>query len=520
MLKDDLLRQSDFELAETHISWVFLGDREVWKVKKPVDLGFLDFSSQAKRKAACEAEVRLNKRLAPDVYLGVVPVTKDDVGHHFLGGDEDRAVDWAVHMRRLADADRADMRVEEDRLTPDHVEALAQRIAAFHADARCDTETAEFGTIESIRVNVEENFAQTRQTIQAHLTPAEARQIEDRQRGFLENHQDRFRARIATGRIRDGHGDLRLNQMYIDDAGNARILDCIEFNERFRYADVCADVAFLAMDLAWHGRADLAEHFLSRYARYSGDYDLYPLVDFYESYRAFVRGKVLSILSRDDTAGAHTRAEAVQETRRYYLLALAAERRPVLPRAVVAVGGIIASGKSTVASQLAAEMGTAVVDTDRTRKNLLGVDPTVSLRDGAWQGAYRQGMTELVYRELFRRGNAVLESGRGVALDASFGSRAQRDGARRLAAGHEVPFFFVECRADEALLRERLRDRERQTGVSDARLDIFEQVVARWEPAGELAPDERLVLDTSQPLEKNIEALREQVPTWPPGMTE
>lgn len=518
MLKDEL-RRPDLELIETHISWVFVGEREVWKVKKPVDLGFLDFSTPAKRRAACDAEVRLNRRLTPDVYLGVVPVTIDPDGRHQFGGAEADAVDWAVHMRRLPDADRADERVRADRLTAHHVESIARHLADFHEGCRCDEETARFGTVEAIRTNVEENFAQTRETIQAHLTPDEAQQIEDWQREFLEEHGDRFRERIATGRIRDGHGDLRLNQMYIDDADDVRILDCIEFNERFRYADVGADVAFLAMDLAWHGRADLAEHFLAHYARESGDYDLYPLIDFYQSYRAFVRGKVSSILSRDATAAAATRAAAAEETRRYYLLALASERGTALPRSVVAVGGIIGTGKSTVASQLAGEMGTAVVDTDRTRKNLLGVKPTQPLRHAPWSGAYTPRMSENVYTEVLRRANAVLESGRPVVLDASFSTRRRRAAARRLAAGHEVPFFFVECRTPDSLVRRRLRARARETGVSDGRLEILDELVSRWEPVEELTSDVHLLLDTSEPIEENIATLRRQVPTWPPGMT-
>ena len=176
VLKDDLL-ETHLTLVETHISWVFLGDREVWKVKKPVDLGFLDFSNSKKRRAACDAEVRLNRRLASDVYLGVVPVTRDASGRHRFGGDESQAVDWAVHMRRLPDTDRADVRIAEDRLTPDHMDIIARTIASFHAEARSDEETGRFGTVAAIRINVEENFAQTRATILAHLTATEAQPL-------------------------------------------------------------------------------------------------------------------------------------------------------------------------------------------------------------------------------------------------------------------------------------------------------------------------------------------------------
>lgn len=518
-LKDDLC-QSGLELIETHISWVFLSATEVWKVKKPVDLGFLDFSTIENRLEACRAEVALNRSLAPDVYLGTVPVTRHPDGCFQLGGDAEDAVDWAVHMRRLPDADRVDMRLADGRLTHTDIELLAGSIASFHQHARCDNETAQFGTVEAIRVNVEENFAQTHETISAHLTADEAHEIEERQRGFLARHADLFRARIAADRVRDGHGDLRLNQMYIDDDGQVRILDCIEFNERFRYADVAADVAFLSMDLSWHGRADLAEHLLSNYARVSGDYDLYPLVDFYQSYRAFIRGKVSSTLATDEGADLTTRTRAAEETRRYYLLALAAERPAVLTRAVVAIGGIIASGKSSVAAQLAAEMGTAVVDSDTTRKNLLGVAPTEPLHDAPWAGAYTPEMTDRVYREVFRRANAVLETGRPVVIDATFGAADHRADAFALAARHNVPFFFVECRTDQERVRDRLIARATKPGVSDGRLEILDDTSARWEPVDADSPGVHLLLDTSQPLDRNIDQLRQQVPTWPPGMNQ
>ncbi|HEX8790590.1 MAG TPA: AAA family ATPase [Polyangiaceae bacterium] len=511
-LRDDLLRPDaypgrppgDVRLAETHISWVFLVGDDVYKVKKPVDLGFLDFRSLAQRRAACDAEVRLNARLAPHVYLGVSPVRRDPRGVHAVEGDGD-VVDWAVHMRRLDDRKRADEMLARGALRGEDVDAIAGQLAVFHASARCDAETSRFGRPEAVEANVLENFAQTHRDVVRHVRPAEAREIELQQTGFIHDHGDVFQARIDGRRVRDGHGDLRLEHVYLDD-DRATIIDCIEFNDRFRFGDVCADVAFLSMDLAWHGHVELAERLLARYARESNDFDLYAVVDFYESYRAYVRAKIAMLLGAD------------AEARRYLLLALSAGRRSLLAPMLVCVGGIVASGKSTVADHLGIELAAPVVEADRTRKHLLGVAPGVHLEAGSWSGAYDLAFTERVYAELLRRAGVVLASGRPVILDASFRSREMRRAARDLAEKHRVPFRFVECRASAEVSRQRLARRDVEAGVSDARLSLLEDFRARFEPPDELAPGEHVVLDTTRPLEESLAQLRGVVQTWPAGL--
>lgn len=520
-------------LVETHISWVLVGPSEVWKLKKPVSMGFLDFGTIALRKAACEAEVALNRRLAPHVYLGIRPVYRDAAGRLVIVGEGEgetepagsEPVDWAVHMRRLPDRDRADIRLAEGRLRLEHLDRIAQRLAEFHAAARCDATTAAFGRPEAIAINVRENFDQTRESIARSLSPAQAEEIERTQLEQLEQHGERFVARVAAGRVRDGHGDLRLEHVYLaDDSvdgsadGEVTIIDCIEFNDRFRYADVAADLAFLAMDLSEHGHVALSEHLMARYAQHAGDYDLYTVLDFYESYRAYVRGKIASFVAAapDLDHARRTRAEA--SARHCFLLALAAERRALQEPMVVAVAGIIASGKTTVAEQLGFEMSAPVVDADRTRKQLLGVQATAPVHEGAWQGAYDPAFTEAVYAEVFRRAAVVLASGRSVIVEASFRSRALRARARELAARHGVPFRLVECHAEPAVCRARLRERARQASVSDGRLEIFDDFVARWEPVDELPAGEHLVIDTTGPLADNLVVLRNALQTWPAGL--
>ncbi len=504
------------EVRQTHISWVFLAGDDVYKVKKPVDFGFLDFSTRDRRRDACEAEVSLNRELSPDVYHGLIPVVRSEDGEHSLGG-EGEVVDWAVHMRRLSDRDRLDQRLARGSLSDEGITELACQIARFHAGARADETTARFGDIEVIRTNVVENFAQTHDTVLSHVTPEEAEEIEAWQLRFLEEHADLFAARVAHGHVRDGHGDLRLEQIYLHDEGDVRILDRIEFNERFRFGDVCADVAFLSMDLAFRGRVDLAERFLAVYAREANDFDLFPLVDFYESYRAYVRAKIASMTAADEGIDEATRTRAADEARRYYLLSLAVEHEAIIPPRVVAVGGVIASGKSTIADRLSAMLGAPVVETDRTRKHMLGARPTEKVHEGSWSGAYDPAFTEKVYDEVYRRAGQVLASGRPVILDASFRSEEMRARALRLARKHGVPFEHVECLCDRETCLARLAERAKHESVSDGRAEIFDDFVTKYRSPSESERgsfDGYLRLDTTAPLEESLRVLGGHFPTW------
>lgn len=498
-------------LIETHISWVLLDEADVYKLKRPVELGFLDFRTLEQRRAACESEVRLNARLAPDVYLGVVPVSRGPDGRARFSG-EGEVVDYAVHMRRLPDEDRADVRLEEGRLTPEHVARIAAHLARFHAAAETSDAISRHGEPDAIAKNIEENFEQTRDALERYLSAEEITELERFHRETV-SHRAPFLERIARRRIRDGHGDLRLEHVYIDARGEIRIIDCIEFNERFRYQDVAADIAFLAMDFARSSATALGERFLARYAQESQDYDLYPLIDFYQSYRAFVRGKVAIFLADDASVSASARARAESHARRDFLLALAYERPSLFPPCVVAVGGLVASGKSTVAEAAGALLAAPIVDTDRTRKHLAGVAATARVGASEFAGAYSEDSTDRVYDEVIRRGDLVLRSKRPLVIDASFRRRAHRARARELAESHGVAFYFVECRAERGVLEARLRARdEGGATISDARADLLDAFAARFEPVDELEPSSHLVVSTNREPSRAIRELERFLP--------
>jgi aminoglycoside phosphotransferase family enzyme/predicted kinase len=498
-------------LEQTHISWVFLGDGEVWKVKKPVEFGFLDYGSLEKRKRACEEEVALNRVLSPSVYLGVVPITQDASGLHRFGGDG-LPVEWAVHMRRLREGDRADRRLEAERLPSAWITGLAERIAEFHAAGRSDAWTAKFGSLKAIRANALGNFEQSRSFLPGLIGAERAEALKARFRDFLRDHAGTFAQRAQGGRVRDGHGDLRLGQIYFDDTGAPSILDRIEFNDRLRFGDVCADIAFLAMDLEYRGRKDLAERFLAAYAAASGDFGLYPLVGFYEGYRACVRGKVAWFQGEDPECADAERLASIEDARGYFLLA----ETCVMPAAgqpkLIAVGGGMATGKSTLSTELSGRLSAPVISSDRTRKQMAGMDPWMRGEEPMWRGLYAENVTDQVYSEMLRRAKPVWESGRNVIVDASFRARRHRELYRAAAGEAGIGFRFIECRADRETCRERLRQRAHEPSISDGREAVFEGFLDAWEPCEEIPADEYSLSDSTAPLERNLSDLLGRLP--------
>jgi aminoglycoside phosphotransferase family enzyme/predicted kinase len=490
-------RPSQITQVTTHISWVFLTDREVWKLKRPVDYGFVDYTTLERRRRCCEDEVRLNRRLAPDVYVGVVPVRLGPHGHWF-GADGD-VVDYAVRMRRLADERSAESLLRRGALTPDHLTRLAERLARFFVDA---APAPEAGAIEVIRDNVVENFAQVEPFVGRFVSRDAFDAVRAWQLGVLERQSGRFLGRVEQGRIRDGHGDLRLEHVYFEDA-EPIVIDCVEFNERLRCGDAAADVAFLAMELTARSRADLAELFLAAFAREVDDHDLYGVVDFYAGYRAWVRGKVAAFLAADPSTPREKALRKAEEARSLFALARCYAEAGVGASPVIAVGGLIGSGKSTLAEALGRAVAVPVVSSDRIRKALAGVRAT----ERAPEEAYSPAFSARTFDELFRRATVVLDSGRGVVLDATFRGRALRLRARDLARRHGRRFLFAETVCDEATLRERLRRRAEGPSVSDAGEALLERVRAEFEPVTELDAGEHVRVDTTGPPEASVHAV-------------
>ncbi len=464
------------ELVETHISWVFLAGERVYKVKKPVDLGFLDFTTLRRRRHFCEEEVRLNRRLAPDVYLGVVALTRARGGRLRVGG-EGRTVEVAVEMRRLPAERMLDRLVATGEADAHLVAAVGVTIARFHAAAETGGEIDALGGIDTVRRNWEENFAQTA-GLGPHVLPPETRAaLAGYVAGFLAREAPRFAARVAAGRSRDCHGDLQAQHVCCTDP--IRVFDCIEFNHRFRFGDTASEIAFLAMDLERLGRRDLAIHFLNAYLEESGDYEAVPLLDFYRAYRAWVRGKVVGFQVA-------ARPAAASEARGFFELA-ARYARP-RPRArLLVMTGVMGSGKSTVARLLAARLPAVVIRTDVVRKRLAGVPLRERAAHAYGEGLYTPEMGRRTYAEALRLAGETLLAGWCVVVDGSFSAAAERRAAAEAAARAGVELGVVWCDAPDAVIAERLRRRAGdRLEVSDGRVELLAAHRARYEPpAGE-----------------------------------
>lgn len=304
------------ELTQTHISFVFLTTKYVYKVKKAVNFGFLDFSTLEKRRFFCEKELDLNKRLCPDIYLEVVPINKSN-SIKIKGSGE--TVEYALKMKRLPQENIMTVLLKENKVDKKKVDELAKIVSEFHSKAQTNSEISQFGSLKIIKTNWDENFTQTTKYIDQTILQAEFQLVQNKINNFITKNRTLFESRIDDKRIRDCHGDLHSGNIFITE--KICIFDAIEFNDRFRYSDVAADVAFLAMDLDFQQRSDLANYFIERYLAYSKDLTLTQLLAFYKCYRAYVRGKVISFRLDDPNITSQEKASVTTEAQAYFKLA-------------------------------------------------------------------------------------------------------------------------------------------------------------------------------------------------------
>ncbi len=494
---------NQIELIQTHISWVFLTGNFVYKIKKPVNFGFLDFTTLERRRHFCQEELRLNKRLSPEIYLDVIPIVKK--GKHYFVGGEGEVVDYAVKMKQLPQETCLISLLENKQLTPKIMDKLTYLMASFYRDAETNAEITSYGTPEKIMINIKENFDQTAPYVGKTIE----KKIYDALKGysfrFLEEKREIFLNRIKTGKIRDGHGDFHCANIYWHN-GKIYVLDCIEFNTRFRYADVAADVAFLLMDLDFRKASSFGNRFLNTFLTYTNDFELLEVNDFYKIYRAYVRGKIASFETGLSEIPEAQRQQALERAKAYFNLAykyLTSSKRPF----ILATTGLIGSGKSTLATQLAPEINAVVIRSDALRKHLASLRPDEHVYAPFGQGLYSPQMTAKVYKELFRLAQKVLALELPVILDASFSKRASRQVVKELAQTANCPHFFLYCQCPEDILKQRLQQRQSHgEDVSDAHFDLLEAFKRDFDP---LLPEEnQIIVDTSGDLKQPIEHIK------------
>ena len=492
------------ELLQTHISYLFFAGEFVYKVKKPLDLGFLDFTTLEQRHHFCQEELRLNRRLCSETYLGVVPIVLVD-GEAKVDA-EGTAVDYAVKMHRLPEEGMMTRLLERDAVTPELLARLAQRIADFHAASERSEEIDRFGGLETAMLNWRENFEQTESYIGRTISRRQFEEIQSFVGQIAERDADLFDLRVREGRARDCHGDLRADAVCFENDGVC-IYDCIEFNERFRYSDVAADIAFLAMDLEFQGRRDLSDELLGHYLAVTLDATLPLVLPFYKCYRAYVRGKVDGFQLGQPEVDERQKAQVTKGARRYFDLAHAYATQHTPPALIITVG-VTGSGKSRLANALAARLGALILPSDVIRKRQQGIDPTERRIEPIDSGIYQPEVTERTYQALLDEARPWLERGKPVILDASYLQRAQREGALRLAHETDARLLALECRADESLVRERLSERQgEERAVSDGRWEVYQAQQERRESVDELPGGSHLVVETERPLREQIDSV-------------
>jgi len=501
---------------------VFLAGDFAYKIKKPVDLGFLDFTTLERRRIDCEDEVRLNRRLAPSVYLGVVPIVRRDGGVRVGGGEPGveapapevpeapgEILEYAVRMERLPDGATLLARLERGDAGHSELAALGRRIAEFHREAATGEEIARYGRFEVVAGNARENFEQTARFRGETVSAPVWERLRELTESELAARRDLIDRRARPGVIRDTHGDLHLDHVYRfpdrEPPGDLVVIDCIEFSARFRHADPVADIAFLAMDLAFHGRRDLACTFTDAYFEASGDAEGRALLPFYTAYRAVVRGKVesLAIMGREVPEG--QRWQDLQRARAHFLLALV-ELAPAAERpCLVLASGLPATGKSVLARGLVERAGFVYLASDEVRKELAGLAPTEPAAAALDRGIYTPEWTERVYAVCLERAEEALFQGHRVVVDATFQRETKRRAYLEAARAWGVPAVLLVCEAPADVVRRRMARRSREPGVSDADWAIYQAVAERWEEPEEAPCRPARRIDTAGEPEAAVE---------------
>ena len=489
---------SRLERRETHISVVFLTGDFVYKLKKPVDFGFLDYTDLKKRQTMCEVEVKLNQRLSGGVYLGVVPLSRAAEGEFRLGeGGEE--VEYAVRMRQLPDEACLSDMIVGGRAVVGDMRLLGGRLFEFYQTAERGEHIERYGEKPAIEFNAEENFRQLEPFVGGVLDKERFEFITEANRGFLRDRGGLFRRRVEEGRVCDGHGDLRAEHVYFLD--RIQIIDCIEFSERLRYGDCAVDLAFLHMDVERFGRPDLSLAMLRGYTEAGRDYGMYTVLDFYSCYRALVKTKV-SCLSAGGAGESSKRREMEESGARYFDLAFGYALRFARPTVYVFCG-LPGAGKSTWAKRVADIFEISLLRSDELRKDLPeygGHSEPVAYGTGV----YRPEIRRRAYARLLSAAQVELKKGRSAVLDATFSRRKWREETVRLAEDLDANILFVECASSKDTLLERLGRREGKEGKSDARPEHLPGLLEEFEPLDELSAERRIRIDTEAPLDENL----------------
>ncbi len=485
-------------LIQTHTSWVFLTGEFAYKVKKPVNFGFLDYTTLSARKFFCREELRLNCQLSPDIYLEVLPITASRGMLRF--GGKGRVVDYGLKMIELPQSSIMTEQLKRGGVMFEHIDEIARTIADFHQHAERGREVSQYGSSEIIKLNWDENFAQTMEFRGKTITYRAFDEIKQTVEKFIREKRHRFRHRREAGFVRKCHGDLHSKNVFVGD--EVHIFDCIEFNPRFSCSDVASEIAFMVMDLDFWGRRDLASFFVERYLVYSRDVGLLRLLDFYKCYRAYVRGKVTSFNLNDIGIPEDAKAEAKATARKYFKLSERYARQLQSEPKLVVMIGLPGTGKSYLARRIADRFDAFHLLSDSIRKQLMGVPVGTHRFNEDGKGIYTQRVGKRTYAEMMRRARMFLCAGHSVVMDATFLHEDSRASVRTVARRAGVPILFVYTYCPDKTVAGRIQRRVRRYGFSDATMKVYRAMKSRFTPPR--ASRDLVRIDTRQPVSSSV----------------
>lgn len=479
-LKDPSVFRADkdsVDVIQTHISYVVLTGNYAYKIKKPVDFGFLDFSTLDKRKHFCEEEIKLNNRLCPQLYIGVVSINKNENGELRVNGDGE-IVEYAVKMRHFPQNNIMKNLLQKEKIDEPIIENLCNTLVTFYSSQNPSEEIKKFGKKEYIQKNTDENFDQTKDFIDKTISKKRYGYIKKITNNFLDKKEKLFDKRVKNNKIYDCHGDLHSGNIVILDS-KVCIFDCIEFNKRFRYSDVASDIGFLSMDLDFLNHPFLSSYLIKEYIEKSEDKEILTILNFYKCYRAYVRGKVTSFKLDDPNIDKKDRKNTKKTAKKYFdlsnyyakLLSIELEnKKPIL----FVVGGMTGTGKTTFSLRLSLDYNAARISTDEIRKQLAGVNKYEKHHDDINTGLYSPEKTRETYSKVMEKAKNLLKNNENVVLDATFQKESYRDMAEKIAKETDSIYIPLECFAPEKVVKKWLEERVKKKTVSDGRWEVYQ----------------------------------------------
>jgi aminoglycoside phosphotransferase family enzyme/predicted kinase len=484
------------QLIQTHISYVLLTGDYAYKLKKPANFGFLDFSTLEKRQHFCQEELRLNQRGAGELYLEVLPVTL--VGEQYHLGGTGEVVEYAVKMRQFPQEALFSELFASGNLQESHLEELGRVVAQYHAESVTNDYIRSFGEVSQIRLAIDENYQQTQNYIGRPQTQEQFEATKQYTDNFFVQHPELFKSRIDNNYICECHGDLHLRNIALWH-DKIMLFDCIEFNEPFRFVDVMYDVAFIVMDIESRGRKDLGNAFLNAYVEQTGDWEGLQVLPLYLSRQAYVRAKVNSFLLDDPNIPAAVKEESAKTASAYYRQAW--EYTKPQQGKLILMSGLSGAGKSTTAKYLARKLNAVHLRSDAVRKHLAGIP----LLEKGGDEIYTPEMTQKTYSRLLALGIILANQGWSVILDAKYDRQDLREAAISQATQHQLPVHIINCTAPLEVVTERLLNR---TGdIADATADLLASQIKQSEPFTNQEQPYITVVDTTQPLDTQLSEL-------------